>query len=127
MKGTSEYGPTLLRLVLGVMILVMGIKKLLNPEMIIGFLGSLGFPVPIFFGWLLLLSEIVFGAAVLIGWKVRYTVWPLLVVLVVATVLVILPASGQDQLNLLFHILAIAALISLSLTGPGALSVSKES
>ena len=61
MKGTSEYGPTLLRLVLGVMFLVMGIKKLLNPEMIIGFLGSLGFPVPIFFGWLLLLSEIVFG------------------------------------------------------------------
>ena len=127
MKETSEYGPILLRLALGMLFVVMGVKKLLNPAMIIGMLGNLGFPAPTFFGWLLLLSELVFGVAVLIGWKVKYTVWPLVIVLVVATVLVVLPESGQDQLSLLFHILGIAALISLSLTGPGALSVSKES
>jgi len=103
--------------------------KLTNPSMIIGMLGGLGFPAPVFWGWLLLLSEIFFGASVLIGWKVRHTVWPLVIVLAVATVTVHLPSMASNPaglLDVLFRLLGIAALINLHLNGPGAVAVSDE-
>ncbi|MBI4016938.1 MAG: DoxX family protein [Candidatus Aenigmarchaeota archaeon] len=125
----SEYGPTLLRLVLGPLFLIPGFSKLANPSMITQMLEGLGFPAPAFFGWLLLLSEIIFGASVLLGWKVKYTVWPLTIVLLVAVATVYVPKLATDpmaMISVLFHALGIAALISLSLTGPGALAISKE-
>ena len=63
----SHYGPTLLRVVLGLLFIIPGLGKLVNPAMIIGMLGQLGFPAATLLGWVLLLSEIVFGAAVLTG------------------------------------------------------------
>ena len=122
----SKYGPTILRVILGLLFILPGLNKLANPGMIIGMLGQLGFPAAAFWGWVLLLSEIVFGIAVLVGWKLRYTVWPLAVVLVVATLVVGFPALGKDPLamiNVSFHLLGIAALISLYLAGPGAMAV----
>ncbi len=119
----SDYGPTVLRVALGLLFILPGLGKLSNPAMIVGMLGELGFPAAAFFGWVLLLSEIVFGAAVLVGWKTRYTVWPLAVVLAVATLIVGLPALGSSPMamvNVLFHLLGIAALASIYLTGPGA-------
>lgn len=125
----KEYGPSVLRLVLGPLFVIPGIMKLTNPGMIIGMLGGMGFPGATFWGWLLLLSEIVFGAAVFVGWRVKYTVWPLVVVLVVATALVHIPAMAGNPMgliNVLFHLLGIAALLSLNLTGPGAHAVSEK-
>lgn len=117
-----DLGPAVLRLVLGPLFVVPGVSKLLNPGMIIGMLGSLGFPAPVFFGWLLLLSEIVFGAAVFAGYKVKYVVWPLVLVLVVATITVYLPKLATDPMaivNVLFHLLGVAALVNLYLSGAG--------
>lgn len=128
MADMKQYSPTVLRLVLGFLFLVPGLMKLFNPKTIIGMLGGLGFPAPMFFGWLLLLSEIVFGLSVLVGFKVKYTVWPLVVVLVVATLTVYLPALGKDvmaPITVLFHMLGIAALVSVFLSGAGALAVDK--
>lgn len=125
----AKYGPTLLRAVLGLLFILPGLNKLGNPAMIIGMLGGLGFPAPAFFGWILLLSEILFGAAVLVGWKTKYTVWPLVVVLAVATLTVGLPALGTSpmaMINVSFHLLGIAALISLFLTGSGAVAVKQQ-
>ncbi|MEK6951024.1 MAG: DoxX family protein [Nanoarchaeota archaeon] len=125
----SKYGPTILRVVLGLLFILPGLNKLANPGMIIGMLGQLGFPAAGLFGWILLLSEILFGAAVLVGWKLRYTVWPLVVVLAVATLLVGLPALAKDpmaMINISFHLLGIAALISLYLTGAGAMAVKQD-
>lgn len=128
-KDKSEYGPTALRLVLGLLFLIPGFSKLANPDMIIGMLGGLGFPAPTFFGWVLLLSEIAFGASVFLGWKVKYTVWPLTIVLLVAVVTVYVPKLATDpmaMITILFHFLGIASLVNLALTGPGAFAVSKE-
>ncbi len=119
----SKYGPALLRLTLGLLFIIPGLSKLSNPGMIIGMLQQMGFFTPAFWGWILLLSEIVFGGAVLAGWKLKYTVWPLVIVLAVATALVSVPALGKDpmaMINISFHLLGIAALISLFFTGPGA-------
>ena len=128
-KDCKQYASSILRLVLGPLFIIPGIMKLTNPGMIIGMLGGLGFPVPVFWGWLLLLSEIFFGTSVLVGWKVRYTVWPLVIVLVVATITVHLPSMATNPMGLLdvlFRLLGIAALINLHLNGPGAVAVSEE-
>ncbi len=125
----EKYGPTLLRVVLGGLFILPGFMKLMNPGMIIDMLKQLSFPAAVFFGWVLLLSEIIFGIAVLVGWKTRYTVWPLVVILGVATLLVGLPALGKDSMamiNVSFHVLGIAALISIYLTGPGGYAVKEK-
>jgi putative oxidoreductase len=130
-EDLSEYGPTLLRFVLGLIFIIPGFMKLSNPSAIIGMLGQLGFPAPAFWGWVLLLSEIVFGASVLLGFKVKYTVWPLVVILIVALLTVHIPQLfdlakfPMAPIDVLFRLLGIAALISVSLSGPGALSIEK--
>lgn len=125
-KNVNQYGPTVLRLLLGLLFVIPGLMKLMNPGMIIGMLGELGFPAPAFFGWLLLLSEIVFGVAVLVGWKVRYTVWPLVFIMLVAIFTVTIPTMQGNPVTLLFHLAAVAGLVSLYLTGPGALGVKQN-
>ncbi len=123
-----QYGHTLLRLTLGGMFIYTGFTKLLNPSGVTGMLTHLGFPAPAFWTWLLLLSEIVFGFCVLIGYKVKYTVWPLIIVLAVATFTVVTPnlANPGSGVTLSFHLLGIASLLSLALTGPGKIAIDKE-
>lgn len=126
----SKYAPLLLRISLGLLFILPGFQKLANPEMIIGMLGGLGFPAAGFFGWLLILIEIIFGFTILIGWKLRKTVWPLVVILAIALFTVQFPAWFSKQpmamISVLFHILGIAALISLHYSGPGAAAASKH-
>ncbi|MBI4141039.1 DoxX family protein [Candidatus Woesearchaeota archaeon] len=125
----EQYGPSILRLALGPLFIIPGVMKLMNPGMIIGMLGQIGFPAPTFFGWLLLLSEIIFGASVLVGYKVKLTVWPLVIVLAVATITVHIPSIATNPMGLidvLFRLLGIAALISLHFTGPGAVAVQED-
>lgn len=119
------YGHTLLRVIIGLLFLIMGYNKLINPSGIIGMLGNIGFPAATFFGWLLLLSELVFGALILIGYKVRYTAWPLAIILFVAVFTVVIPGEGASSASAFFHYISIAALISLAWTGPGEWAVSK--
>lgn len=47
-------------------------------------LTGLGFPAPTFFAWVLILSEIVFGIALLANWKLKYMVVPPMIILAVA-------------------------------------------
>lgn len=119
MKNYKEYSPLLIRVFVGLLLLIPGIFKLMNPAGVSGMLTNLGFPSPVFFAWILILIEIIFGAIVILGWKLKYTVWPLVVVLAVATITVVIPNMNGSPTNLLFHLLGIASLISLTLTGPG--------
>ena len=118
-QNSMEWGCLVLRVFTGLLFFVPGLMKLLNPSMIIGLLGTLGFPAAAFFGWLVLLSELLFGGLVIVGWKLRYTVWPLVVILVVATLTVVLPSMAGGPINLLFHLLGISALVSLFFSGSG--------
>ncbi|MEK6953120.1 MAG: DoxX family protein [Nanoarchaeota archaeon] len=129
MNEYANISQFLLRLGLGIMFLFTGISKLLNPSAIIGMLSGLSFPIPTFFGWILLLSEIIFGALVLIGWKVKYTIWPLVIILLVATLTVFVPQIGKDpmaMISVFFHIIGILALISISLSGAGKWAIDKR-
>lgn len=126
----AAYAPSVLRLALGLLFVIPGLQKLADPAGIAGMLGELGFPAPAFLGWVLLLSEIVFGAAVLAGWKLKHTVWPLVVITVVAMFTVHFPAWFAQKpmalISVLFHILAVAALVSLYFSGAGAYAVKEK-
>ncbi len=123
----ANYGIALVRVVLGLLFLVPGIMKLTNPQMIIGMLEGIGFPVAALFGWLVIIFEILCGIALIVGWKTKWAVWPVIVIMIVATIIV---APGQlaagNPSGLLFHLLAIAGLVMIFLTGAGAVAVSKE-
>ncbi len=122
-KISKDYAPLILRVTVGLIMILPGISKLNSPEMIIGLLGSLGFPLPTILGWLLIISEIAFGIAIILGWKLKYAIWPPVIILAVALIFVSLPALGSGpmaMINVLFHLLSIGTLISLYLTGPGA-------
>lgn len=124
----APHGPLILRIALGLLFIIPGLSKLANPGMVIGMLRDLGFPAAGLMGWILLLAEITFGAAVLAGYKVRMTIWPLAVIMVVAGVTVAAPQIGSNPMAVpmtLFHLVTLAGLVSLYFTGPGAHSVSK--
>ncbi|MEK6873626.1 MAG: DoxX family protein [Nanoarchaeota archaeon] len=125
-KQYSMYGPTLLRVFLGLLMLVPGISKLMNPGGPIGMLTNLGFPIPSIMAWVLIISEIVFGLTLILGYKVKYTVWPLVIILAVATIFVVIPNTSGSYVNLIFHLQAIAGLITIYLIGPGALAIDKK-
>src|SRR3989344_643069 len=123
------YGHTLLRVVIGLLFIITGWAKLQNPAGIIGMVGS----VPLFgsaatlFGWVVIISELLFGALILIGYKVRYTAWPLAFILLVATLSFVGPNPEQGWLsvNAFFHYISIAVLVSLAWTGPGEWAISE--
>ncbi|MBS3081453.1 DoxX family protein [Candidatus Pacearchaeota archaeon] len=74
------------RILLGLVMLVPGLLKLfvMKPVAIVGLLSGLGFFAPTFFAWVLILSEIVFGIAILASWRLKYTVWPPIIIMIVA-------------------------------------------
>lgn len=118
------------RIILGILFLGAGLMKLMKPDQIIGMLGGMGFPTPAFFGWLVLLSEVIFGLALLVGFRVKYTVWPLIIILIVAILTVWLPAVmkdfGMNFGNILWHVLGIVVLLEIGFAGPGDFAVSKK-
>ena len=114
----KEFGPFALRIGVGGIFLTAGIMKILDPQMVVGMLGTLGFPGPAFWAWLLILAELLCGAAVLTGFKLKWTTIPLAVV----TVVIIVVASSQAMVA----ISLLASLISLWLSGPGAWALDKK-
>ena len=121
------FGHTLLRVTIGILFLIAGINKLTGgADKVAGFLGSLGFPMTTFLAWVLILGEIIFGALVLVGYKVKYTAWPLAIILTIAAITVTIPNSGIGSTNALFHIITVAALITIALTGPGKWALTRD-
>ncbi len=82
----KDYVITLNTILLGLVMLLPGLMKLfiIKPAAVTQMLTNLGFPVPMFFAWVLILSEILFGLAILARWKLKYTVWPPIIILVIA-------------------------------------------
>jgi len=128
MDNNHGYSTTFLRVVLGLLFLVPGIMKIMAPDGIIGMLGDLGFPAPTLFGWILILSEIIFGLALVIGLKVEYAVWPLIIIMAVAIFTVHIKDTENSMMwiDVLIRVGTIASLNLLRFTGPGKLSVSAE-
>ncbi len=123
MADMKDYGPVGLRLILGLLFLLPGIMKLMDlfstgTHMVVGMLWGITA-----LAWILAIVEVLGGLAVLIGWQIKYAVWPLAIVMLGAIVLLAMGEAGIATTNLLFHLLAIAGLLSLFFTGPGKYAV----
>ncbi len=114
----KEYGPFALRIGIGGIFVFAGIMKLINPSMVVGMLGGMGFPAPGFWTWLLILVELLCGAAVLVGFKLKWATIPLAVVMLVAIVV----SDMQIAIN---NTVILSGLVSLWLSGPGAWALSR--
>ena len=66
---------------------------------------------PMFWAWVLILSEIVFGVAILANYKLDYVTIPPIIILSVATLAVVINWSSfleTNWSNVLFHLVAIS-------------------
>ena len=127
MKSDKYLGT--IRILIGLMFLLIGIVKLTDVAGVSTFFGSLGIPASLFFAWVVALSETLFGLAVLIGYKIKYTAWPLVVIFVIAILLAILPNVGFNSGSisiLFFHLTVIAALVHFAMNGAGSWAVDKK-
>ncbi|HLF54928.1 MAG TPA: DoxX family protein [Candidatus Nanoarchaeia archaeon] len=116
----KEYSPFALRIGIGGIFVIAGIMKLMDPQMIVGMLEGFGFPGPSFWAWLLILVELLCGAAVLTGFRLKYSTVPLAIVMFVAIVV-----SLDNIMIVLNNLVIMSGLISLWLSGPGAWSLGK--
>jgi putative oxidoreductase len=120
-----DFGLLLLRLSLGSLFIYSGIIKLLNTEQTVLLLEGIGFPLPAIFARVLLLSEIIFGLSVLAGYRVNITVWPLIIIPALGAAIIYLPevVNGLPSLDLFFHFIIVAALLTVYLGGAGRYSL----
>ena len=65
----QKYASFVLRLGIGVLFLVMGIRKLVSPEKVVGMVGNIGFPAPVFWAGVLIAAEVLCGLAILLGFR----------------------------------------------------------
>ena len=97
---------------LGLVMLVPGLSKLflMGPANVAGFLAGLGIPAAGVLVWVLIVSEIVSGAAILAsplirGIPLKYIAWLPVVVLVVAAATTLKP-YGANMPSVLLHLIA---------------------
>ena len=93
------------RIFLGLLMFVPGILKLFinGHSGVTGMLSGIGFPIVGFFAWILIFSEIVFGVAIMVNWRLRYTVIPPIIILLIATFTVHL----GNYSSMLLHLVAV--------------------
>jgi putative oxidoreductase len=111
MKATKEtmYAVTITRVILGLVMLIPGLMKLfvMGSSAFAGMLAGLGFPAATFFAWVVIISEIIFGLAIIANYKVRLTAIPPLIIVLVAAFTVHLSMATVP--NFLSH-LALASM-----------------
>lgn len=128
-SGTyKKYGPLVLRIVVGIIFAAHGWQKISGGmEGVAGFLNSLGVPLPLFFAYIVTYVEFLGGIALILGAATRVAAQLLAINMAVALFLVHIPngffvSKGGYE----FVLVLLAALITLSFTGPGALAVDTE-
>ncbi|RPI78395.1 MAG: DoxX family protein [Chloroflexi bacterium] len=126
----EPYAPTILRVMFGIVFFLHGWAKLQNPAGFIGFVGSLGFPAPTIFGWVVILLEFIGGLLMIIGLFTRpvalaFAVEMLITTLVVKTGVGFIAPQGAGA-GAELDLLLLAASTTLLILGAGELSVDEN-
>ena len=111
------------RVLLGLLMLLSGLAKLFafTPQGVANSMISKIFLfawAPLFWAWVLIISEIVFGIAILSNWKLKYTTIPPMFILLVALLFAVIKWTvptfslagifgWQSWSGIIFHIIAI--------------------
>jgi putative oxidoreductase len=118
----KEYATLALRLAAGGILLAAGLTKFFvyTPAGVAGMLS--GFPMPLVFAWLLILTETLGGLALILGFGTRPATVPIIVAMSVATYMHLFvfaaPMAGFNAAQP--AILVLAASVSLLFSGSGA-------
>ncbi len=108
------------RLVVGAIFIFAGYGKLAQAGMTAGWFGSIGFPMPLFWVYLVGITEVVAGALVILGVLARHAAMLLSLVMVVALLTVHRSGSFKDA----FAPLALLAYsLALAVSGSGKFSL----
>lgn len=121
------------RVLLGLLFLVAGIRKIMFYSASVAYFTKLGFPAPEVIGVLAILIELGAGALLVLGWQTRRVAWLLLLFVIIATAMAhrFWEFDGAQYGNQLNHFLKnlaiIGALLYVAALGAGKLSIDERS
>src|SRR3979409_93282 len=135
-SATATYNPIIPlvgRILIGLIFLVAGIRKVMGFAGAVAYLTKLGFPAPEVMAVIAIIIEIGGAILLIVGWRTRWAAWLLVLFVVVAAFAAHrfweITDAGQyyNQMNHFLTTAAIAAaLLSVATFGPGSASVDKS-
>ena len=117
------------RILLSLVFLIAGYRKLMGVAASAGYFAKLGFPMPEVMVWVAIAVELGGAILLIVGWKTRWAALLLALFTLIATFAAhrfweVDPAQYANQMNHFLKNLAIVGgMVILAATGPGALSV----
>jgi putative oxidoreductase len=117
------------RILLSLVFLNAGYRKLMAVAASAGYFAKLGFPMPEVMVWVAIAVELGGAILLIVGWKTRWVAWLLALFTLIASFAAhrfweVDAAQYANQMNhFLKNIAIIGGFIILATTGPGALSV----
>ena len=134
--ATPGLHPTLLlvgRILLGLVFLVAGTRKILAVAGTVGYFGKLGMPMPDVMVYVAILFEVGGSILLILGWRARYAALALALFTLIATCFahrfweIADAAQYGNQLNhFLKNLAIIGGMLFVAASGPGSLSVDKS-
>lgn len=120
----SHFAPLVLRIVLGIVFIIHGYMKIANLEQTTNFFSTVNIPLPGVVAPVVALLEIIGGIALIIGLYSRIFALLLCVDMLFAI------ATAKAQASFVggweFELMLIAGLLSLALSGPGVISLTRR-
>ncbi len=100
------------RILLGLVMLIPGLTKMFvfTPNGVANMLNGFGFPIPLFFAWVLALSEIIFGLAIISNWKIKYSIIPPIIILLVSLFI----SHWGDWTRVIMHLILVTNYLLLA-------------
>ena len=118
------------RILLALVFLIAGIRKLMAPAASAGYLAKLGFPAPEVMVWVAIAFELGGAILLIVGWKTRWAAYALALFTLVASFAAHrfweISDAGQyaNQMNhFLKNVAIIGGMLILAVSGPGPQSV----
>ena len=120
------------RILLALLFLVAGVRKLMAIGMSAGYLAKLGFPMPEVMVWVAIAIEIGGAALLIAGWNTRRVAWVMILFVAIATAMAhrfwqFDAAQYANQMNhLLKNLAIIGGLLYVVVLGAGAFSLDER-
>ena len=136
MNGTTTapnpYLPLVARILMGVLFIIFGVRKVLGFAGTVGYFTHLGFPAAEVMTVLSIVIEVGGGILLVVGWKTRWAGWLLALFTVIAMLMAhrYWQADATQYANQMTHffknVAIVGGLLMMAAFGPGPLSVDKS-
>ena len=129
----APFVPTVLRMAVGLVFLFMGLPKLQNPSGFVGFVTTLGFPIPGLIGWLPPILEPLGGLLLILGLGTRWLSAFFILEMLITTFVVkamrgtpFIATGGQPGVGYELDLLLLAGALALLVLGSGKISIEQN-